>query len=1017
MRWLESAFSRVRLILSAVTLLMVAGVLAWFTMPRQEDAALPDMWGLVVTANVGLSAEDMERLVARPLDDELAHIPQILDVGHQIRPGVVITKIDLRRDISQRAIDDAWDQIRVALRETSSVFPTGTTVPDLDKDLLDLEVVLLAVTGPTDPVELRRAGEAVRDRLLATPGVAEVRLSGVGPEQIVVEYAEPQARRLGLSFSALAAQLHARNTGQPGGAIYIGETTAVIQPHTEYTSLADLRALPVVLPGGQTVPLALIADVRWGPQLPETERARHDAAPALVIGVVPREGASVSDLGAEVRQRMPELRTLAGGAELTEIELLSDRIEARLSELQTSLLTSFLAVGLLLCVTMGARMGLLVAMIVPMVSLATLALYASGGGVLHQMSIAALVLAIGMVVDNAIVIAEAIQRHLDEGMEPRAACVQSVRELAVPLGSATGTTVAAFLPMLLAGGPAAEFVRALPVIICTALLVSYLYAIFVTSVLGRMVLRPSRSAVDPTHARVTLLDRASRGMARLASRRPVAVLAVATALTAVAVVGAASLPEEFFPPSDRNQVFVELSMPEGTALAATDRRTRELETWLLAQPGVAHVTTFIGRGVPRFYYNVPSSPRASHVAQFLITTTGHRANKPLIAAVREYSHGFDAAQIVSRELKQGPTLSAPIEIRVTGDEWQTLDRVSAEVLRVVYETPGAIDARRDLSAGTPVVELGVHDAAAARRGITRDDLARSLFGRTLGQHVGDFRADERPVPIVLRTPEGPQLSLDQLRGADVASHGPSVPLAALADVSVQWRPASISLRNRERIVLVQAEVEFGVAFSEVLARIEPRLATLERAEGVRVQIGGESEGSDEAQGSVIRYLPLGLLTLVVFLLLEFNSFRLTGIVLLTVPLAIIGVVPGLLLTGQSFGFFSLLGAIATVGIVVNNAIVLLDAAEHERSCGATLDAAILSAVQTRIRPILLTSLTTVVGMVPLMSSDTTLWPPLAWAMSSGVLSSTMLTLVVVPAAYHLFRRSRAADGLTPSDGA
>ena len=677
-------------------------------------------------------------------------------------------------------------------------------------------------------------------------------------------------------------------------------------------------------------------------------------------------------------------------------------MENRIADLGTSLLLGVGIVAIVLFVAMGPRLGVVVASVVPLVALTAVAIYAAGGGILHQISIAALVIALGMLVDNAIVVAENVQSRIDAGDSPSRAAAASVRQLLLPLGTATGTTVAAFVPMFLAEGGTADFTRAIPVVIVLTLGVSYAFAVLVTPTLSRLLLRP-KPAAGPT-----AFERLAGVLGRVAVRRHRLVLIGAFLGVTAAGLSAGKVEQRFFPESDRPMVIVDLALPEGTHIDEIDAVAAGLERELADRPEVAQVSSFVGRAAPHFYYNLTQKPSSPHLAQLVIVTRDKADNHPLIDWIRSQRSTplLGGVEVVARPLEQGPPVAAPVEIRITGDDLSDLRRAADVVVAELDAIEGTADVRDDLSLGVPTVGFEIDDAAAARRGLSRSDVAIALLGQTRGLEVGQYRAGDEPVPIYVRAPEGDETTLDTLHTMAVASPGRDpTPMGQLAAPEVHWRPAAIRHRNRERIVSVLAELQTGATSSEVLRRLDARLADADLPPGVDIVYGGASEGSSQANAALLKTLPLGILLLLVFLMAEFNSFRRVGIIMSTVPLALIGVVPGLLIGSQPFGFMAMLGVIALVGVVVNNAIVLLDVVEHERDRGVDIATALTEAVRVRTRPILLTTATTVAGLMPLALSDTTLWPPLAWSMITGLIASTLLTLLVVPALYRLsFRK-------------
>jgi multidrug efflux pump subunit AcrB/outer membrane protein TolC len=998
---LERILDRRRLILTLALLLSITGFAAWLTMNRQEDPRMPAYWGQAVVVFPGADAEMVERMVLEPIEDALAEVEQVATVFSSAYAEIAVIAIDLEETTDDT--DAAWDEVRRALDVARLEFPTGVAEPRLNDSLnTDHDAVVVAITGSSDSLQLLEAARELRRALLDVPSVADVKILGDPGEQVTVDLDDATARRLGLTADTVAAQLAGRTRILPGGSLALGSRTVRLRPMAEMETVEEIAASPLALPSGATVPLGEIARVRLGPTEPAGERMRFDGQLAVGVGVVAEEHAHAVRFGDAVAAALDDVAPGLAPLEVHRVAFQPERVEQRLAQLNESLLMGILIVAGVVILAMGLRLGLVVASVVPLVTFAALALFAIGGGVLQQISIAALVLALGMLVDNAIVIAESIQWRLDRGAGRREAAAAAVRELAVPLAAATGTTVAAFLPMLLADSGTADFTRSIPIMVILALAISYVFAVFVTPILSEIALAPGSSRATALTSRIASL------LSYLSLRRTGWVLAAAVVLVALSGFGAGAVRQQFFPAADRNQLVVDLKLPEGTHLDTTDATTRELERMLLEREEVTQVASFMGRGAPRFYYNIQSVPWSPHFAQLMVTTR-HTAD---VEAVLEWLRGAAAerlpgVEVIGRRLEQGPPVGAPVEVRVFADDLGELSTAVTAVASELRRVPGTTDVRHDLGAGEPTLHFHIDDSAAARHGLSRADVARALAGHTRGLPVGELRSDEDPVPIVVRSPAGERLTPGSLEGLDVGTaDGRAVPLAQVARIEAGWRPAVIHHRDRARMATVSSQLVEGATFSDVLAEFGPRLEALDLPGDVRIAYGGDAEGSGEANTAMLQTLPIGLLVLLGVLMAEFNSFRRVGLILITVPLAATGVVPGLLIGGQPFGFMSLLGVFALVGIVVNNAIVLLEVVEQQRRGGATVDEALEAAVDQRIRPILLTTATTVSGLLPLAFSSSTLWPPLAWAMISGLLASTLLTLVVVPALYRVLMRPR-----------
>jgi len=996
--WFDAILQRKRVVLASAFALCLAGAVSFATMPRQEDPTLPDRAGILIVEFPGADAQTIERLVAVPLEDELAQVSELNTMYTTARRDVVIVRLELGDNVIGRAIDDAWDDIEEAIERAEREFPEGVREPDLRKALIgDQEAIVFAVVGTEDRVALRAAAEAVEDALLGVDGVAEVRMPADPDRQVIIEYDDVQARRLGVSPGGLAQQLAGRNRVIPAGAVRVGQRTVAFDAGSDFRSLDELRNTPVALSNGTTVPLREVARVRLAAEEPATELMRVDGRTAVGIGVVADKGIDVVGLGERVRATMAGLEASLAPLAAVELSYQPDYVSSRLVDLSGSLMQAIGIVALVLVVAMGLRLGLLVTIIVPLVAMASIAIYAMGGGVLHQLSIAALVLSLGLLVDNAIVVAESAQHYIDGGLEPAAAARRSAGELWFPLAIATGTTIAAFVPMYASVGPTGDFTRAIPIVAMLTLSVSYLFAVFVTPVLSSMFLR--------RRARAEGAARFGKALAAIGVRRPGLVLIAALVAVVAAGAGMGQVSKSFFPRADRNQLVVEVVMPEGSHLFDTDLAAQKVEYMLRNDDRVAQVATFVGRSAPSFFYNLPSRPSSPNFAHIVLRLRDIDDIEPLAEAVRAYgAEHVPEADVIPRPLSQGPPLRAPIEVRLLGRDLDQLDAAGRQVMAALARTDGARNIRLNSGVGQTTVELVVDDAEAARRGLSRADVASALLRQTRGVPVGQLRSEADPIDIVLRAPEGENSSASSLEEVTLFPRGGApVSLLQVATPSVDVRPAVIERWGRQRVVTVSAQLARGVAFTDVIAQYETVAPAL--SSSIAVEYGGSVEGAGKANEAIGKAAPYGAFLLIMLVLLEFNSFRRLLIILSTAPLAAIGIVPGLLLGDQPFGFMSLLGVFALIGIVVNNAIVLLAVVDSRRADGLPMAEALAEAVQTRTRPILLTTATTVAGLIPLTMSASNLWPPMAWAMITGLVSSTAMTLLVVPALYALlFRR-------------
>ncbi|MFW5927437.1 MAG: efflux RND transporter permease subunit, partial [Wenzhouxiangella sp.] len=570
MKIIQAALDRRRLVLAAVLMLSLIGLGAWFGMDRQEDPFFPYRYGHLLVSWPGAEPAEVERLVLNILEEEVAQVDEVNEIRGTARLGFAHLIVGMHQHVYDT--DSAWDRIRVAVERAERRFPDGTSRVEIRDRAMETHGIVLAVTGSQDRLELLDAARRLRRDLFRLPDVGRIDIIGDPGEQLTISLDDAAAAAAGIDRRSLAAQLAERNRVLPGGTLAAGDRNLIIRPLTDFDDLAELSQTPIMNTSGAMVPLAELADVRIGPAEPERQHVRFDGRPAVALGIViPENRLNAVRFGRSVRELVETLEPGYAPLAIEEMFYQPHWVEKRLAELGRSLLIGVAVVALVLIATMGVRLGLAVAALLPIVTLSALAIYALGGGVLHQIAIAGMLIALGMLVDNAIVMTENMQWHIDRGKHRRQAAIATVRELAGPLAAATGTTLAAFMPLLISRGDTADFTRAIPIMVMLVLAVSYVYAIFVTPTTTALILKPGAGRGSERIAN------AGRVLGRTAVRRPWTVLVAALALIAVALAASGLIQRDFFPSTDRNQLIVDLDFAEGTRM-----ETSHLEAGVLA---------------------------------------------------------------------------------------------------------------------------------------------------------------------------------------------------------------------------------------------------------------------------------------------------------------------------------------------------------------------------------------------------------------------------------------------------
>ncbi|MDX5337114.1 MAG: efflux RND transporter permease subunit, partial [Marinobacter sp.] len=686
-----------RLLGMVVTMLCLLGIAAYSTMPRQEDPSFPYRAGMITVSYPGASAEAVERLVLRPLTDELRQVEELDFSFGTARTGVALSRLKLRDHIYDT--DPAWDRVRQAMERARQDFPDDVGQMTLDDRLIDIPAVVIAVGGSPSVTELSTVAERLKQNLSDIPGISRIELEGDADEQITLALDDAALFRLGISPKRVLDTLAQRNQTIPGGFVVVDGKRLSVLPNTEFADIDDIRATPIELPDGSQVPLAAAAEVWRGPAEPRQPETWFDGERVVLLSIIMEEGSTDAiRFGERIRERVEQVRGDFEPYEIREMFFQPDKVAERLVNLAWSLVLSVLIIVAVVFTGMGIRMGLLVASILPMVALISVGLYDLGGGVLHQIAVIGMVISLGILIDNAIVIVENIQGHLDEGMRRLDALKQAVGELAGPLGASTGTTLAAFAPLLMAKGGAADFTRGVPVMIMLTLSVSYLLAISAVPLLAARFLKPRKNVQGDR------LIGLARFLGGLVFRYPGRLIVLGAGLVTISLSMTPFMAQQFFPNADRPRVIVELYMPEGTDQARTAEIAERLERAIRTQPEALEVHRFVGFTGPAFYYNLQRSPQSPNRARLVIRTPALADTTGLIHWVRdEAATTMPEVDISAGILGQGPPRTAPVEVRVYHADDATRTRATEQVFSALRRIEGTVDVRNDLDIGVPSI--------------------------------------------------------------------------------------------------------------------------------------------------------------------------------------------------------------------------------------------------------------------------------------------------------------------------
>ncbi len=1015
-----SAIRNDRVTLTLLAVLAVAGIQAFLSMPRAEDPGFVVRTAMVLTYFPGASPERVEQLVTDKLEKAIQEIPQLDSVVSQSKSGVSVVFVNIQERYKE--MRPIWDDLRRKVERVAAELPSGVRRPVVNDEFGEIFGTVVTLTGDGYTyAELKEAADELRDDLLLIADVAKVEIFGDQEERVFVEYKNARLAELGISPLQLRSILESRNIINPGGQVRTESEEIVLEPSGNFESVGDVARTFVSVPGSsELIHLEDVARVYRGYVDPPKTKMRAAGEPGLALAISLREGGNILELGAEVRETVDRFRARSPiGLELDFVVFQAEAVRKKVDDFVGNLVQAVAIVMAVMLLSLGLRTGLVVATLIPMAIVSSFIFMSLFDVGVNQMSLAALIIALGMLVDNAIVMTESIVVQMREGKAAVDAAVDSAAELRMPLLTSSLTTASAFLPIYLAKSTTGEYTAPLFVVVTITLLCSWVLSLTMIPLLSVKFLRAGKGARVAQAGFDTPFYRWYRGLLLAGLKRRVVSLGLAAAAFTGALLLLRFVPVIFFPPNDRPTLTAELRLPTGSPLAATERVVSEVDRYIraeLAAPrgnaepaeGVTTWATFVGEGAPRFILPYAPEPASPEYAMILANASSRDYVDVAVARLREFCRRFPGLMAQIDPLPLGPPTDNPVEVRISGRDPDTVFDLVERVKRRLDEIPGTREIGDNWGARSKKILVQIDEARARRAGVTNQDVALSLQTLFSGIDTTEYREGDKVIPVTLRSVQASQ-DPSQIGSLNVFSQatGRSVPLTQVADAELAWQPSNIRRRDRLKTVTVASELDPGVTAAQVVAALSPWLEVESAGwpPGYAWELGGEHEASAKANASIVAQLPVAGLIIVLLLVAQFNSLRRPAIILITIPLGLIGVVVGLFVMRSYFGFMTLLGIISLAGIVINNAIVLLDRIRIEiEDNGLTPQRAVLESSQRRLRPILLTTFTTLGGLIPLYIGGGPMYQPMAVAIIFGLLFATMLTLGLVPILYSLFYR-------------
>ncbi len=1032
-------FSRVTLV--TLMLILIGGWSYFQSAPKAEDPGFTIKIAQVRTYFPGASPERVEQLVTDKLEKAIQEMPEVKHVTSTSKTGISIVEVEIHPSFRGAATRPVWDKLRRKVQDAEPQLPQGISGPFVNDEFGDVFGVIIGLTGDGyDYAELKDMADDLRDELLAIPEAAKVEIYGAQDERVYIEFRLERLAEMGLSPDQLYGILSAQNIVQSGGSVERNGKRYVFEPTGNYETVQDIHDTLIRLPNSRhSVALGEIADVERGYIDPPNSFFHNTGTPGLAIAVSMREGGNILVLGEDVKKKMAELDEIyPWGLNFNIVNFQPEDVANTIEGFTLSLLQSLGVVLLSMLVFLGLRTGLVVASLIPLAIGATMVSMGAFDMGLDKVSLAALVIALGLLVDNAVVMSESTLTRMEEGMSRTKAAIESAVELRTPLFISSLTTISAFMPLPLAENDMGEFLGPLAIVLAITLVASWVMSITAIPWLCSIFLRTNNEGNEGKDPYDTKFYRVYRGILLSILKHRVAALAVIALLFFSSLQVLGTVPKVFMSESNLPSFTIELDGIQGTDLKRTQETTQEIERWLTdefliteeeaneGKEGLLKWATYVGNGGPRFYLNFqPEDPSPQFAIIVPTATSGDTAAK-LIPKIRDYLvDNYPDIQPIVKLRSSGGGASSPVGYQISGKDTAEVFRIVEELKNQLRQVNGVVNIRDDWGMKTKKVIVDIDDNRLKRAGLTNQEVASSLRVSSEGFEVTQFRDGDDLIPTIMRAKA--KMSGDktgQVGALTVFSSEDSnpVPLGQVAKIELAFEPPVVRRKDRVATVEVQANITESITASEVNTLITPWLKNQAKSwpPGFTFYVTGDSEKSNDATSAIGEKLPLAGFLIVMLLVLQFNSLRQSFIVLLTIPLSVIGVAYGLKIGGSYFGFMAFLGLLSLAGIVINNAIVLIDRMRIEEEAGATKQDAILAAALKRLRPILLTTVTTVLGLFPLWFGSDPMWVPMAISIIFGLVFATLLTLGLVPLMYSILYRVSFKDteqtptAITPS---
>ena len=978
---------------------VIAGVLSYFRLGRNEDPAFIIKTMVVQAAWPGATVEETTKQVTERLERQLQETPHLDFLRSFTRAGVTTIFVNLKGSASAKEVADTWYQVRKNIGDIRHTLPAGVVGPGFNDDFGDTFGIIYGFTsdGFTQR-ELRDYVEDIRSKLLLVPDVSKIEMLGAQDEVIFIEFSKRQLATLGIDRSALIAALQAQNIVRPSGAIQTGTERISLRVSGGFQTEQDIANINFAA-GGRMLRLSDIAQVRRGYSDPPQPLFRINGEPAIGLAIAMREGGDILALGRNIKQAMDRITAdLPIGIEPSLVADQAVVVHKAIGEFMTSLLQAIAIILVVSFISLGVRPGLIIALAIPLTLAIVFPIMQIARIDMQRISLGALIIALALLVDDAMTTTDATLNRLAQGDSKVEAATYAYRSHAFAMLAGTLVTIAGFIPVGFAASSAGEYTFSLFAVVTIALLVSWLVAVIFTPLLGAVILVPPRQKSDAAPGRIFSLY---RDFLSFAMRAKWLTILVSLALFIASLLAMPLLPRQFFPSSDRPELLVDLSLPQNASIYASETAAKRLDAALTGDPDVARWSTYVGRGAIRFYLPLNVQLPNDFFTQAVVVAKDVAARERLHAKLEKHlAEEFPNAVSFVAPLELGPPVGWPVQYRVSGPDVERVREIALKVAQIVAADPMARQVNFDWMEPDRKVRIRVDQDEARLLGLSSQAIASVLNTVISGTPITQVRDDIYLVNVVARAVDEQRVSLDGLRTLQVPlPGGQTVPLSQFASFEYEQEFPLIWRRDRVPTLTVQAAIAGETLPETVVDSLSPAIENLRKTlpASYNVVVGGTVEESKKSQASVMAVVPLMLLAMFTILMVQLRSFARLFMVACVAPLGLIGVVAALLLSNRPLGFVAILGVLALLGMISKNAVILISQIDAERAQGKSPWDAAVDASSSRFRPIMLTAVSTVLGMIPI--APTVFWGPMAFAIMGGLLVATMLTLVLLPTLY------------------